>query len=252
VRRIQRHKLVVVPVALLMAGCGSTAPTSAPTTLPTVQPSPTAAVPAVPTPSPIATASAATVDPFLGAIVVTVSDRLRVRSAPEVSDASIKYEPLLPLGTRFRVIGGPVNASGYVWYDVTPMSLALSGGIEHGWVAAADHDGEPWLALADQPIAGLETATSSVRRAAADPAAARAVARSVTAFGLDMYRQVLADPTLKLQTSNLVFSPTSIALALGLARAGARGETAGTESRRPRHAGCLRPGTGGLQRHPYS
>jgi serpin B len=119
-----------------------------------------------------------------------------------------------------------VSASGYVWYDVTPVSFELANGIVHGWVAMADHDGEPWLALADQPVAGLETASSSAARAAADPAAARAIAGSVTAFGLDLYRQLLADPALNLGSSNAVFSPTSIALALGMARAGARNETA--------------------------
>lgn len=37
---------------------------------------------------------------------------------------------------------------------------------------------------------------------------------------------MLADPKLNLTGKNAVFSPTSIALALGMARAGAKGETA--------------------------
>ena len=47
----------------------------------------------------------------------------------------------------------------------------------------------------------------------------------MTAFGLDLYREMLAEPELALGGKNIVFSPTSIALALGMARAGAKGET---------------------------
>ena len=41
-----------------------------------------------------------------------------------------------------------------------------------------------------------------------------------------MYRQMLADPALDLRDRNMVFSPASIALALGMVRAGAKGTTA--------------------------
>ena len=61
-------------------------------------------------------------------------------------------------------------------------------------------------------------------RAKADPAAARTAAASINAFGLDLFRQLLTDPSLT--QKNAVFSPTSIALALAMARAGAKGETA--------------------------
>jgi serpin B len=220
--RVQRVDLVfLLVVAQCVASCGSTVPTPTPVASPTgspVMPSPTA----VPIDSPSSLAG----DAFLGSKVVTVSDHLRMRSAPEVSDASIKYEPVLPLGTELRVLGGPVSASGYVWYDVTPTSFRMSDGIDHGWVAMADHDGTPWLALAEQPIAGLEVATSVVARAPAKAADAKAVSSSVTAFGLDLYREMLAEPALGLGDKNVVFSPTSIALALGMARAGARNETA--------------------------
>ena len=75
------------------------------------------------------------------------------------------------------------------------------------------------------PAAG-EVAMSSVARAPASPAQARKAAASINAFGIDLYRRMLADGTLGLATKNAVFSPTSIALALGMARAGAKGETA--------------------------
>ena len=77
-----------------------------------------------------------------------------------------------------------------------------------------------------RPTAGPGLAISTVARAPADPAAAKTAAASINAFGLDLFRKLLADPTLDLAQKNAVFSPTSIALALGMARAGAKGETA--------------------------
>lgn len=79
-----------------------------------------------------------------GSVVETASDRLRVRSQPRVSDDSIMYEPVLPLGTKLFIRGGPVIDSGYVWYDVATVSFDPWMA---GWVAAADKDGEPWLRL---------------------------------------------------------------------------------------------------------
>jgi serpin B len=90
----------------------------------------------------------------------------------------------------------------------------------------AGKDGEAWIALADAPIPGIELAKADVARAPADPAAAKIAAASINAFGLDLLRAMLADPALGLADKNAVFSPTSIALALAMARAGARGETA--------------------------
>jgi hypothetical protein len=77
---------------------------------------------------------------------VTVSDRLRVRSEPRVSDDSIKYEPVLPLGTELLVLDGPISASGYTWYRVAPVSFDGLEGPGYGWVALAGKDGEPWIA----------------------------------------------------------------------------------------------------------
>ena len=99
-----------------------------------------------PTPQP---ATSAPGDAFLGNTVVTVSDRLRVRSQPWVGDDSVKFEPLLPLGTELRVLDGPASGSGYVWYLVEPIAFSLSDGPGYGWVAMAGKDGEPWIALAE-------------------------------------------------------------------------------------------------------
>ena len=76
--------------------------------------------------------------------VQTVSDRLRVRSAPGVGAASAKLEPLLPTRTLLFVVAGPIAADGYEWYHVMPFD----GIAPTGWVAAAARDGTPWLAPA--------------------------------------------------------------------------------------------------------
>ena len=64
-----------------------------------------------------------------------------------------------------------------------------------------------------------ELVRSGVARAAVLPAAAINVARAINAFGLDLLRAIKAP-------GNAVISPTSVVLALGMARAGARGATA--------------------------
>jgi len=238
---LARRVVVLASVIALVAGCSTSSPSSslragspppsgtalpaAPTAAPSTSPAATSAP--TPTGTPVA------LDPFVGKVVVTVSDNLVVRSEPRVSDDSIMAKPWLPTGTELRVFDGPVSASGYVWYMVMPVSFAGFDGpglawwqrIGHGWVAMAGKDGEPWIALAEPEIAGVELAKASVPRATPDPAAAKTAAASVNAFGLDLLRAMLADGTLK-PDENTVFSPTSIALALAMARAGAKGETA--------------------------
>ncbi len=146
--RAGKRSCVVLLVAGLIAGCGS--PRSLPSSASSEgeRPSPGPAIEAI-TPAPAhprqPTAAVPTsVDPFLGQVVVTVSEDLRVRSVPRVSEDSIKYEPLLPFGTELTVIGGPVSASGYTWYQVEPVSFKVDGpGL--GWVAMAGKDGEAWI-----------------------------------------------------------------------------------------------------------
>jgi len=64
------------------------------------------------------------------------------------------------------------------------------------------------------------TLKAGVPRDVADPALAETPAAAINAFGLDIYMHMAE------AEGNVVFSPTSIALALGMARAGARGQTA--------------------------
>lgn len=73
-------------------------------------------------------------------VAIVVSDDLRVRSLPEVSDASAKLTPLLGTGDALYVIDGPVAGSGYNWYEVHAPQTGLTG-----WVAAADKAGEDWI-----------------------------------------------------------------------------------------------------------
>jgi serpin B len=232
--RDRPHTVVVaLAVVALVAGCGTSSPSSSPmagspppsqATLPAT---PTAAPSTSPaaTPAPAPTATPVALDPFVGKVVLTVSNNLVVRSEPQVSDDSIMYKPWLPTGTELKVLDGPVSGSGYTWYEVQPVSFTGLDGPGHGWVAMAGKDGEPWIALTEPEIAGIELAMADVARAPAGPAAAKVAAASITAFGLDLLRAMLADGTLK-PDENAVFSPTSIALALAMARAGARGETA--------------------------
>jgi len=71
------------------------------------------------------------------------------------------------------------------------------------------------------PSAGdVELLAANAPRSAADPAGATVAAQAMNAFGLDLYRS-FADPT-----ANAIVSPSSIALALAMARLGAAGDTA--------------------------
>ena len=70
------------------------------------------------------------------------------------------------------------------------------------------------------PGGDISLARADVPRASASPEDAEAGAAAINAFGLDLYLAITPG------SSNAVFSPASIALALGMARAGARGQTA--------------------------
>jgi serpin B len=219
--------LVVLLCTVLVAGCvGGTVRAAAPSATPgpVISPSPAPATPAWPSSSPSPSPSLPA-DPFVGKVVVTVTNDLVVRSQPRVAADSVIYRPYLPRGTELRVIGGPEKASGYAWYEVVPVSFVLDGHPVSGWVAAAGKDGEPWIALPGTTTGSGGVAVSKVARAKADPKAAQAAATSITAFGLDLYKRLLADEVLD-PKKGAVISPTSIAFALGLALAGAKGDTA--------------------------
>jgi serpin B len=252
------HPRPLTPLALLLvvaltAACGTEVTPTPGATGATPAPSaqPTTASPAVsiaPTAEPSATpviapdAQLAGVTP--GALAVTVSDGLRVRSQPGVSADSLKYTPLLPLGTPLVVAAGPVDASGYTWFRVAPIGVKLSGGADQGWVAVADHDGTPWVAVSDDPTPGFELAAASLDRPAADLAAAKAEAKALNEFGIALYKRMLKDPEIAPPGKGVVFSPASIVTALAMARAGARGDTAADMDRVLRVDGWEELGSG--------
>lgn len=78
----------------------------------------------------------------------------------------------------------------------------------------------PSLAASPSPEAAIELAKATVPRAPATIDDARQAAAAINAFAFDLHRAMSATGT------NLVASPTSIAIALGMARIGARGQTA--------------------------
>lgn len=170
--RLNHHRrdFALSIAAGLLAGCSSSTPSHQ---TPQVSeqalswPSPAWSIAAAPTMTPAdgtpsvepideSVDGAGELDTLLGVVVVAVSDRLRVRSKPSVSDDSIKYEPPLPLGTSMHAFNGPVRASGYDWYEVALVSVGLSTPgscgegrcdlIYSGWVARQSRDGELWLA----------------------------------------------------------------------------------------------------------
>jgi hypothetical protein len=86
-------------------------------------------------------------------VAEVVTDDLRVRTAPGTDSTSMILEPLLQPGELLFVVDGPIQASGYPWYQVLVFDeeLTMPGEtldeevIEHGWVAGADTNGEVWL-----------------------------------------------------------------------------------------------------------
>ena len=70
------------------------------------------------------------------------------------------------------------------------------------------------------PGGTIELARSAVARVAANPADAALAGAAINAFGIELYAKLATG------TPNAVVSPASIALALGMARAGAKGKTA--------------------------
>ena len=73
---------------------------------------------------------------------VLVTD-LAIRSKPSVATDS-KVLGRLTTGDRVFILKGPVEGSGFAWYQVAPRDWE-SGEKPVGWIAAGSRDGEPWL-----------------------------------------------------------------------------------------------------------
>jgi hypothetical protein len=163
---------LAVVLALCLAACGtsqpdpsrqsaSPAPTSTGSLLPagSADPSPGGSLSPTPepsaTPAPSAPTSAAIP---IGKIALVVTNDLRVRSKPRVAADSKLLTPLLDKGRAVYVVAGPVEASGFAWYQVAPMRADNEFiDLPFGWVAAAGKDGEPWVAGGGYPCPAQPT-----------------------------------------------------------------------------------------------
>lgn len=152
---------MLATAALLVTVWGCAAPSPAPSSPPAPTPAapsgasappsadpsnPAPSVPASPIPSPSEEPSPTAPQLPQDSVAQVVTNDLRVRSKPEVSDSSVKLEPLLDAPRLVFVMDGPVEASGYTWYEVAPIGDAgTTVELPIGWVAAADKDGTPWI-----------------------------------------------------------------------------------------------------------
>ena len=92
-----------------------------------------------------------------------VTNDLRVRSKPGVAEDSKKLEPLLERGELLLVLDGPVQASGYEWYQVQPVdSFEGTESYPLGWVAGAGKNGEVWIKRAKVECPPLPTDLSEI------------------------------------------------------------------------------------------
>ena len=165
-----------------------------------------------------------------------------------IADAEI-YDPATNTWTATTPLPEPRERASAVTLD--DGSILLVGG-DRGYI------GEPSTPWCPEPIAAavryvpadlasfptptprpaaVDVAKSDAPRASAPPSAAKKAAAAINAFGVDLYRRMLADGTLD-PAKGAVVSPTSIALALAMARAGAKGETAVQMDRVMRSAGA--------------
>lgn len=111
------------------------------------------------------------------------------------------------------------------------LALALTSGA--GGLAACAADDEPGVQPApDADPDGIELVSSDVKRAAGDTSLVPDVVAALRLFAGDLYRELAAEP------GNLVLSPYSVAIALGMTLVGATGRTA-TEMRDVLHTGGL-------------
>jgi hypothetical protein len=177
-RRVAAGCAVGVASLALMSGCSAGAtpssspspnltPTASPTSaLVTPSASPPSSTPSLPagtprpTSSPAAAPSATGADALVGHVVKSLADDgLRVRSRPGIDPDSYPYQQLLPLGTQMYVLDGPVWASKHPWYEIAPVS---SRHLPSGWIAGAEEDGEPWVAVDDFDCPPLPTDLQSL------------------------------------------------------------------------------------------
>ena len=162
----------------------------------------------------------------IGSVAVTVSDRLRVRSQPRVSDNSAKYDRSCRSGRRCSCSTDPSvrpatrGTRSRPSRSVGSKARATAGSrsptrtASPGWDRpTAPTPGSAW----PSPMSPARPPTPRTHSA---PPHRSTPSGSTSSAGLSRTRRST------LGHRNMVFSPTSIVLALAMARAGAKGETA--------------------------
>lgn len=99
-------------------------------------------------------------------VVALTVDALTLRASPGL-DGEVLWR--LAAGTLGFVIGGPVEADGYAWYQMSGMGVPFGSGCVTpepggllecpawlGWAAAADQDGTPWLEAGQAPACATD------------------------------------------------------------------------------------------------
>ncbi len=147
-----------------------------------------------------------------------------------IADAEL-YDPATGVWTATTPLPGPRERASAV--TLADGSVLLVGG-DTGYPRSSEGVAVPWcpgapaaavryvpanLAAFPEPTprpAAIDVAKSDAPRASAPPSAAKKAAAAINAFGVDLYRRLLADGTLD-RAKGAVVSPTSIAVALAMA-----------------------------------
>lgn len=84
-------------------------------------------------------------------IAQVITTNLVVRTAPGIDPSSEIHPTVLDAPALVYVIGGPVSADDYEWYEVIPANLDYLPTVypASGWVAAGSREGEPWIGGVD-------------------------------------------------------------------------------------------------------
>ena len=91
-----------------------------------------------------------------------IASELVLSTEPGVEPPSQILSGTLVAGTKFFVVSGPAEASGYEWYEIAVIPADVPEGFPRlGWIAAASREGEAWVIALDlscPPETELETA----------------------------------------------------------------------------------------------
>ncbi len=102
------------------------------------------------------------------------------------------------------------------------MKRIVAGFLVLALVAGCGASGAPGPSSSGTTAGDIELAAVNIAHLTGSDEDAASAGKAINAFGLALYQRLAADDP----SANLVVSPTSVALALSMARAGARGQTA--------------------------